>query len=214
MKCIIVGARESLAYSRKLRYLAGKLSEDRRHRFIVVPETGETAVYWRAADVFCCTSRLESYPRVTLEAMAAGLPLISTPVYGLAEQVRHSVNGLTYHPGDIKTLAKHLAVLAEDQEQRQKLADASTWVLRGLPDHSRMDEQYWRTFQAAAESSVAPVAWPGESTADIADRTPSRIWWTGPARPITGTHGTSVLVSDGKKVGQARESMRSPTGAR
>ncbi len=94
MKCFVVGARETLAYGRELRQAARKLPEDRRERFIIVPETGETAAYWRAADVFCCTSRVESYPLVTLEAMAAGLPIVTTPVFGIAEQVRPAVNAL------------------------------------------------------------------------------------------------------------------------
>jgi GT2 family glycosyltransferase/glycosyltransferase involved in cell wall biosynthesis len=55
--CLVVGSRDSLAYSRKLAEMVRLLPEDRRHRFHVFPETGETAAYWRAADVFCCTSR-------------------------------------------------------------------------------------------------------------------------------------------------------------
>ena len=58
----------------------------------MIPETGDTAVYWPAADVFCCTSRVESYPLVILEAMAAGLPIITTPVFGISEQVRPSAS--------------------------------------------------------------------------------------------------------------------------
>ena len=58
----------------------------------MIPETGDTAAYWQAADVFCCTSRVESYPLVILEAMAAGLPIVTTPVHGIAEQVRPGVN--------------------------------------------------------------------------------------------------------------------------
>ena len=99
MKCFVVGARETLAYGRELLQAARKLPEDRRERFIIVPETGETAAYWRAADVFCCTSRVESYPLVTMEAMAAGLPIVTTPVFGIAEQVRPSVNALDVRAG-------------------------------------------------------------------------------------------------------------------
>src|SRR5207249_4672091 len=103
-KCIVVGARDSLAYSRDLRRRATKLPADRRDRFRVVAETGDTAIYWLAADLFCCTSRVESYPCVILEAMAAGLPIITTPVFGISEQVRESINALFYRPGDVKTL--------------------------------------------------------------------------------------------------------------
>src|SRR5262249_29401545 len=101
MKCYVVGARDEVEYSRKLQELAESLPEARGDRFVVIPETGETGVYWRAADIFCCTSRVESYPLVILEAMAAGLSIVTTPVFGIAEQVRPGVNALIYQPGDI-----------------------------------------------------------------------------------------------------------------
>lgn len=142
-----------MPYSRKLANLADKLPPDRRDRFVLVPETGETAAFWQAADVFCCSSRLESYPLVILEAMAVGLPIITTPVFGIAEQVQPSVNALIYKPGDISTLTRHLASLAEDESLRRSLAENSPHVLRSLPDDVRMNELYRRTIRAAAESS-------------------------------------------------------------
>ena len=75
------------------------------NRVTLVPETGDVARYFIAADVFVCTSRVESYPRVILEAMAWGLPIITTPVFGIREQVRENVNGLFYEPGDVEALA-------------------------------------------------------------------------------------------------------------
>jgi GT2 family glycosyltransferase len=153
MRCLVVGARQSLAYSRRLQQLAAQLSSDRRERFLVIPETGQTAVYWKAADLFCCTSRLESYPLVILEAMALGLPIITTPVFGIAEQVRPSFNALTYRPGDTRTLARHLALLAQNEHQRRALAQGSQWVLGSLPGRYFMDVHYRRILRAAAESA-------------------------------------------------------------
>jgi glycosyltransferase involved in cell wall biosynthesis len=138
--------------------MAEQLPADRRDRFRIVPETGETATYWRAADVFCCTSRIESYPHVTQEAMAAGLPLLTTPVFGLAEQVRESINALTYQPGDVRALARLLARLATDDRKRRELADAAPLVLRSLPDPRHMNRRYLQMFRAAAESAAAVVA--------------------------------------------------------
>ena len=42
---------------------------------------------------------MESFPRVVLEAMAYELPIVTTPVYGIAEQVREGVNAMFYSPG-------------------------------------------------------------------------------------------------------------------
>jgi GT2 family glycosyltransferase/glycosyltransferase involved in cell wall biosynthesis len=177
MKCLVVGARDSLVYSRRLRTLAGGLPADRRDRFVIVPETGATAPFWWAADVFCCTSRIESYPRVVLEAMAAGLPLITTPVFGIAEQVRPSFNALIYEPGDIRTLARHLLLLARDEARRRSFAERSRWILQSLPGHARMDEQYRRTFQAAAESAPPGTVVPPEVPAGPEKTGRHRAWF-------------------------------------
>ena len=187
--------RDTLAYSRKLQKMAGKLPDDRRDRFVVIPETGETSAYWRAADVFCCTSRVESYPLVIMEAMAAGLPIVTTPVFGIAEQVRPSVNALTYQPGDFARSPEHLALLVQDEGQRRSLAEASTSVLRSLPDDARMDALYRRTFLAAAESAPLVPRTSQRTAKGRHDAGHGRIWmadaanrgaWTQPraARPV------------------------------
>jgi hypothetical protein len=74
-------------------------------------------------------------------------------VFGIAEQVRDSVNALVYQPGDVSSLARQLVRLAREPRTMAELAEASTWVLRGLPNFREMDTQYVRTFRAAVESS-------------------------------------------------------------
>src|SRR4029077_11599239 len=107
MRCFMVGDRAS-SYSVELRRLADALPAALRARVSIVAETHEIARYYQAADIFVCTSRVESFPRVVLEAMAYGLPIVSTRVFGIAEQVGENVNGLLYEPGDTQRLAAHL----------------------------------------------------------------------------------------------------------
>jgi GT2 family glycosyltransferase/glycosyltransferase involved in cell wall biosynthesis len=160
MKCLIVGAPGEPGYAKELRSIVASLPADRRDRIEIVHGVKDTSSYWAAADLFCCTSRIESYPRVVLEAMAAGLPLVTTPVFGISEQVRDGVNALIYRPGDIQTLTRHLATLATDEAMRRSFASNAPWVLRGLPDPSRMDRLYLQTFLAAAESAAPAIADP------------------------------------------------------
>jgi glycosyltransferase involved in cell wall biosynthesis len=175
IKCFVVGARDAEPYSRELVERAEKLPLDRRHRFVVVPETGQTAIFWRAADIFCCSSRIECYPLVILEAMAVGLPIITTPVFGIAEQVRPSVNALLYRPGHIATLTRHLAAMAQDESLRRSMAENSPHVLRSLPDDARMNELYRRTILAAAESSLL---YPVDPDAEPLGAARGRVWFT------------------------------------
>jgi len=148
VRCFIVGDRPN-EYSARLREAWHTLPADRRARVEIVAETPQTALYYAAADVLVCTSRIESFPRVILEAMAAGLPIVTTPVYGIAEQVRENVNALCYAPGDVGTLTGHISRLCRDPSLRQRLGDNSRHVLDTLGDFDAMVAAYARVFREA-----------------------------------------------------------------
>lgn len=147
-KCFIVGDRPSL-YSNQLAHLIQELPEDLQAQVVVVPETPETAQYYKAADIFVCTSRVESFPRVILEAMAYDLPIITTPVFGIREQVRPGVNGLFYMPDRPEELAQALTQLLENETERQQFADHAKYVLASLNTFEEMTQAYHQIFQEA-----------------------------------------------------------------
>jgi glycosyltransferase involved in cell wall biosynthesis len=93
---------------------------------------------------------VESFPRVVLEAMAFGLPVISTRVFGVVEQVREDVNALLYDPGDTATLAAHLEKLIADDDLRQRFAESSPHVLDTLNTFEEMAAAYGTIFREAA----------------------------------------------------------------
>jgi glycosyltransferase involved in cell wall biosynthesis len=156
LRCVIVGDR-GLPYSRRVHAARDGLPATLGERVRILPETADTARLYRAADVFVCTSRVESFPRVTLEAMAHGLPLVTTPVYGIAEQVRDGVNALQYEPGDVAGLAAALARLLEDEPLRLRLAAHAGHVLDCLNDFDDMAAAYAEIFREAALSRGRPV---------------------------------------------------------
>ena len=65
----------------------------------------------RCLDVFVLTSLWEGLPRVYLEALASGVPVVGTRVDGAAEVVRDGVNGYLLAPGDIQGLADRVLAL-------------------------------------------------------------------------------------------------------
>ncbi len=65
----------------------------------------------RCLDVFVLTSLWEGLPRVYLEAMASGVPVVGTRVGGAAEVVRDGVNGYLLAPGDVPGLADRILSL-------------------------------------------------------------------------------------------------------
>jgi glycosyltransferase involved in cell wall biosynthesis len=148
LRCFIVGDRPN-EYSEKLKSALHSLPISKQSRVEIVPETPDAALYYSAADVFVCTSRVESFPRVILEAMAAGLPIITTPVYGIREQVQENVNALFFQPGDADALADKMTRLIADPSLRQNLARNSRLVLDMLTDFEAMTKAYGKVFREA-----------------------------------------------------------------
>ena len=93
--------------------------------FAGVKDGPELAECYADAQVLCLPSRREGVPLVLLEAMSFGLPVIATPVGGIADYVRHEDNGLLVPPGDVDALAVSIAVLAADPELRIRLGEAA-----------------------------------------------------------------------------------------
>ena len=157
IRCYIVGDRPS-DYSEALHRLLKRLPTFVRTRIHLVQETQQVASYYCGADIFVCTSRLESYPRVVLEAMAYGLPIITTPVFGIREQVREGVNALFYEPGEKAALAKQLRVLIEDEALRSRMALRSASVLALGTDFTEMVTAYEEIFAEAWLTGGEPRA--------------------------------------------------------
>jgi glycosyltransferase involved in cell wall biosynthesis len=98
------------------------------------------------ADVFVLPSRFESFPRVLLEAMASGLPIVATRVGGVSELVAEGENGLLVPPDDPPALAEAIRRLAEDPELRGRFGAASRRKIAPY-DWSALIPQYVDLFQ-------------------------------------------------------------------
>jgi glycosyltransferase involved in cell wall biosynthesis len=87
----------------------------------------ELLALYQRADVFALVPFVaadgdrDGVPNVLMEAMACGLPVVSTLTGGIPDLVRHGENGLLAPPRDIETVARHLAELLEDAERRRTL---------------------------------------------------------------------------------------------
>ncbi len=84
----------------------------------------ELAECYAKAQVLCLPSRREGVPLVLLEAMSFGLPVIATPVGGIADYVSHEDNGLLVQPGDVDALADSIRTLAADPALRARLGES------------------------------------------------------------------------------------------
>lgn len=74
----------------------------------------EVAQFMRQADFFVLPSLWENSPCVLLEAMASGLPIVSTYVGGIPEIIHQGV-GILVPPGDTNQLSEALGKMMESQ---------------------------------------------------------------------------------------------------
>ncbi|WP_232549005.1 glycosyltransferase [Propioniciclava soli] len=73
---------------------------------------------YHGADVFCLPSFQEGLPVVLMEAMATGLPVVTTTIAGIGDLVTDRVTGRLVAPGRADLLADALAELAADPARR------------------------------------------------------------------------------------------------
>jgi len=68
---------------------------------------------------------LETFPLVILEAMRAGLPVISSDLAGIPDQIDDGVTGWLVDPHDTTALADKIEMLVNDRQQRHTMGSAA-----------------------------------------------------------------------------------------
>nr|WP_217809841.1 glycosyltransferase family 4 protein [Micromonospora sp. NBS 11-29] len=86
-----------------------------------VPYERAHQVYARG-DIFVSPTYAEGFSNTILEAMASGLPVVSTDVVGVRDCVRPEDNGLLVPAGDPAALAGAVRRLLDDADLRERLA--------------------------------------------------------------------------------------------
>lgn len=86
------------------------------------------------ASFYVLPSYKEGLPMSLIEAMAAGLPVISTTVGGIPELVTHGVEGFLVEPGDLVDLSGRLVELSGNSELAQRMGAAARQKVEGQFD--------------------------------------------------------------------------------
>jgi glycosyltransferase involved in cell wall biosynthesis len=110
-----------------------------------------------AADVIAMPSRRESFGRVTLEAMAAGRPLVASRVGGLTEAVVEGETGVLVPPDDAAALAAALRSVLVDPAGRSRMGRAARRRYQASYTIDHMATS-WREAWERAVAGARPVS--------------------------------------------------------
>jgi glycosyltransferase involved in cell wall biosynthesis len=93
---------------------------------IFAGERDDVPRWLASADVFALTSSFEGLCYAVLEAQAAGVPVVATPVGGVRETVVDGVTGITVPIGDVDATATAISRLLDDEPARRALAERAS----------------------------------------------------------------------------------------
>jgi glycosyltransferase involved in cell wall biosynthesis len=93
------------------------------------------------ADVMVLPSYSEGLPYALLEAMAAGIPVIATPVGAIPDVVTDGMHGFLVPPRDGKAIAESLAILAGDRERLSWMSRACRRRIRAAFSIDRLAQE-------------------------------------------------------------------------
>ena len=144
---VIVGRDKAQARAERLASSRGIAS---RVHFAGVQEN--MGPWYGAADAFALPTLYDPFPNAALEAMACGLPVITTPQSGAAELIEEGVNGYVVGALEVDALADRLARL--DVRAAQEMGRPARKRAEGL-GLAAMAEQLFALYRSLAPKAVA-----------------------------------------------------------
>jgi glycosyltransferase involved in cell wall biosynthesis len=122
---------------------------------IVILDNQENIMdYFNVSDIYVCSSYNESFPLVILEAMSCSLPIVTTPVFGISEQVTDGETALLYNPGEIKQLANKIKFLLDHKNEAKEMGKRAQAAVEILFREENMLSKYETLFKTVVYEDV------------------------------------------------------------
>jgi glycosyltransferase involved in cell wall biosynthesis len=135
-----------------LEALARQLAIAGRVRF--TGNQADVAPWMRAFDLFCLPSYAnEGVPQALMQAMACGLPVVTTPVGSIEEIVSDGMTGRLVAPQDADALRTAIEALLADGDLRQRLGTRARDEALQRFGEERMVERMLDVFTVATRTS-------------------------------------------------------------
>ena len=141
------GNTQDPAFAADLRTLAGELDLSGHIEWLGELETAALDAAYQQADGFVLPSFHEGYGMVLAEALARGLPIISTTAGAIPSTVPPDA-GLLVPPGDETALAEALLRFMDEPALREQLAAGARAARQTLPDWPTVSARFARVLEA------------------------------------------------------------------
>lgn len=131
-----------------------------RSQICVVPfvKRDDMPAIYLAHDIFVFPSLVEGMPLTLLEAMATGMPVVTTSSSGMADVVQDGVNGLLVPAANAESLAAAIQELCESVELRKRL---------GLEAQSSMRRYTWKQVTQKLEAILTLAVRNGKAASGV-----------------------------------------------
>lgn len=108
----------------------------------------------KCSDIFVFPTRLEGFPMVLIEAMAAGIPVVTTNSPGVREIVAHNKTALLSEIDDVDSMASNIIRLIKDYDLRNNLVRESRKELSKY-DRDNVANQYVKLYTQLVNKNKA-----------------------------------------------------------
>lgn len=120
-KFILVGSEDYKSPDNINRFFLNYFKEKKIVKFVRFNENIINIL--KKTEIFCLPSYREGMPKVTLEALCAGIPVVTTDVVGCRDSIINKYNGILCKPFNHKDLAKKIELLILNKYLRKKLSN-------------------------------------------------------------------------------------------
>ncbi|MBQ3727411.1 MAG: glycosyltransferase family 4 protein [Selenomonadaceae bacterium] len=100
----------------------------------VIGEVDAPQEFYQLADVYIFPSRHEGLPTSLLEAMASGLPSVTSDIGGCEDVIADDVNGYRVYSEDAAAFAEKISLLFEDDARRKIFGERAAQLIRETCD--------------------------------------------------------------------------------
>ena len=108
--------------------------------------------YYHASNVYVSSSKHESFGKVLIEAMAAGLPVVTTATTGSKEIIKDGVNGFLVPIGDSPALARKILYLLNNPEKAKEMGENGRRMVKEKFNQQKIIQQiikFWEDLCAS-----------------------------------------------------------------